>query len=308
MQNSKKAIEAVSAGWLKAVIVKDLETALRCVENLKKMKLGRLKIIPLKEIKDVGVVEIPEIEGVVGLASSFITCNEKFKPAVNFIFGDTIVTSGEKSAFIVSRAGYRAVDLNGDLYEAGGGIVGGYYREPIDFSNLVPSEKAIDDLSQSVESLGDLLRKRRSDIGSIEEEVNKLKEEQVIRSEMINSMDRELKLVEQNLSRSQQNITILDRRINRSNRYYEDSKTLELKFKAERDDCVKSFSGLTSQRRTLRLQVETAIIDQYEKDQKRLYKEQYKPNHPLGPNWFDYHRNCGAAKIEGSNESTTDNQ
>ncbi len=269
-QKFQKAIEAVSAGWLKAVVVKDFETALKCMENLKKMKLGRLKLIPLKEVKDFGVVEVPEIEGVIGLASSLITCDKKYIPAVNFIFGDTIVTNGEKSAFLVSRAGYRAVDLNGDLYETRGGIVGGYYREPIDFSSLVPSEKAIDDLSHSVESLGDLLKKRRSDISSIDEDLNRLKEDQVICSESIKSMDRELKVVERNLSRAHQNIVILDRRINRSNRYYEEGKTLQLKSKAEREECKKSFSELASRRKALRLQVKPEILESYEKDQTQL--------------------------------------
>ncbi|TMI49478.1 hypothetical protein E6H22_03370, partial [Candidatus Bathyarchaeota archaeon] len=36
-----KAIEAASAGWMRALVVRDLEVAIKCVESLKRTKLGR---------------------------------------------------------------------------------------------------------------------------------------------------------------------------------------------------------------------------------------------------------------------------
>lgn len=268
----QNAIEAASAGWLKSVVVKDIETALRCVESLKKMRLGRIKVIPLEELKDIGVVEAPEIEGVLGLAANLVRCDEKYISVVNFIFGDTIVTSGEKSAFLASRAGYRAVDLNGDLYEASGGIVGGYYREPINFASLFPSEKAIDDLSQSVKSLEDILEKRKRDIDSINDDAARLAGERIRRAEMINSIERELKVIEYNVSRTRQNIAALDKRIDTLGKSYEKEKMLQSKHLSERDDYKKRFSELASKRRAFR-QVKPELLAKYEKDQTQLNME-----------------------------------
>ena len=44
----QKAIEAAAVGWLDAVVVKDFEAAFTCTETLRRMKLGRIKIIPLE--------------------------------------------------------------------------------------------------------------------------------------------------------------------------------------------------------------------------------------------------------------------
>lgn len=268
----QNAIEAASAGWLKSVVVKDVETALRCVESLKKMKLGRIKVIPLEELRDIGVVEAPEVEGVLGAAAGLVRCDAMYVSVVNFIFGDTIVTSGEKSAFLVSRLGYRAVDLNGDLYEASGGIVGGYYREPINFASLFPNERAMSDLSQSVKSLESILEKRKKDIDSINDDAAQLAEERIRRTEIINSIEKELKVIEYNVSRTRQNITTLDKRIEALGKHYESEKALQLKRVAEREDYKKRFSELASKRRTLR-QSKPELLAKYEKDHAQLNME-----------------------------------
>ena len=44
----KKAITAAAIGWLDALVVKDFDTAFTCIETLQKMKLGRIKIIPIQ--------------------------------------------------------------------------------------------------------------------------------------------------------------------------------------------------------------------------------------------------------------------
>ena len=48
-KNYKKAIEAAATGWLDALVVANIESAFTCAETLRRMKLGRIKIIPFKE-------------------------------------------------------------------------------------------------------------------------------------------------------------------------------------------------------------------------------------------------------------------
>ena len=62
--------------------------------------------------------------------------------AVNYVFGDTMVVSNDKTAFALSNEGYRAVTVNGDLYEPGA-FESGYYRAPIDFSTIIPKRERI---------------------------------------------------------------------------------------------------------------------------------------------------------------------
>ncbi|NIQ06628.1 MAG: hypothetical protein GWO20_13140, partial [Candidatus Korarchaeota archaeon] len=136
----KKAVEAAAAGWLDAIVVKNFDTAFTCTETLRKMKLGRIKIIPTEGIIDLESPEIPDKNGVEGPAYVFTKCADKYKAAVGFVFGDTLVVSNDKTALDLSSQGYRTVTVDGDVYEAGGGLESGYYRAPIDLSSIIPSD------------------------------------------------------------------------------------------------------------------------------------------------------------------------
>ncbi|MDQ1280929.1 MAG: chromosome segregation protein, partial [Thermoproteota archaeon] len=269
----QRVIEVVSAGWLKAVVVRDVEVALKCVESLKKMKLGRIKLIPLREVGDITAVEPPNIDGVIGSASNFVRCGNRYLPAVNFVFGDTIVTSGEKSAFLTSKAGYRAIDVNGDLYEAGGGIESGYYRAPIEISSLLVSEKAIEGLSQSVQSLELVLSKRKGDISVTEAEISRLGEERIRRSDSITNMDRDVGLINQNIERAKQNVTILHKKIGSFRKYLENGNMLQSNMQLERERYRKHMLDLVSQRKSAKLQVKPAMLIKYETDESQLNTE-----------------------------------
>ncbi len=94
--------------------------------------------------------------------------------AVNYVFGDTVVVSNDKAAFALSNEGYRAVTVNGDLYEPGA-FEGGYYRAPIDFSTIIPSENALKSLDEAVKALQKHLTQRGTDINGIDEEIERSK-------------------------------------------------------------------------------------------------------------------------------------
>jgi len=126
----ERVIETTAAGWLDSVVVQNFDAAFTCAETLKRLKLGRIKIIPLEELSVIKSINPPKLRGVSGPASTFVNCAKKHEPAVVFVFGDTLVTRDEKTAFAASRSGHRTVTVNGDLYEAGGGFESGYYRAP----------------------------------------------------------------------------------------------------------------------------------------------------------------------------------
>ena len=159
----KKAVDAAATGWLDALVVKDIDIAFTCMETLRRMKLGRIKIIPLQGAINIKNKEPPKREGVVGPLSSFLKYESAFALAVNYVFGDTVVVSNDKTAFALSNEGYRAVTVNGDLYEPGA-FESGYYRAPIDFSTIIPSENALKSLDEAVKALQQHLTQRGTDI------------------------------------------------------------------------------------------------------------------------------------------------
>jgi chromosome segregation protein len=266
----RKALDVAASGWLKAVVVKDLKTALQCVESLKKMKIGRIKLIPLKEVTEFEVQEPPNSTGIIGLAAELVKCDAMYLGAVNFIFGDTVVTSGEKSAFLASKDGFRAVDLTGGLYEAGGGIESGFYRSPIDISKLLPSEVAVRGLTKSVQSLESMLVKRKRDIDDVSNEVMELREEQVKRLDVNNTIARDIDLISENIDRTKQNVRTLNKRVRRLSINFDRGKTVQSQLRSRRAPYLKSLRSLRSQKKKLVVAVDRSNLNNYENEQTQL--------------------------------------
>ena len=175
-----KAIQAASAGWMKALVVKNLEVAIKCIESLKRTKLGRVKIVPLDDL------ELPDDElnadqapGIIGPLSKVIRSDRSIAPAVQFVFGDTILATTQRAAFLTAAKGQRCVVTSGDLYEPGGGLESGYYRAPLEISNIVPRSTALETLEKTVKSLETVVQRSRSDVDRIETELDELLEDRV---------------------------------------------------------------------------------------------------------------------------------
>ncbi len=163
---NQRAVYSAAEGWINAVVVDDVTVALDCVDRLKKTKLGMTKFIPLDRLgKPEPLPEIAE-DGVVGPLTQLIRCDEAYAPIVHLIWGDTYLVKNDSAALKVVAAGHRAVTITGDVYEPGGGIKGGFYRRPPDYSKLIPTEESIDSLSKTIKDLRQRLKTRMVDLRS----------------------------------------------------------------------------------------------------------------------------------------------
>jgi chromosome segregation protein len=218
------AIEAAASGWLDAVVVKNLDSAFACTETLRRMKLGRIKIIPLEGTTSQKQLETPEREGIKGAAPFFMKYAKQYEPAVHFVFGDTLIVSDDRVAFALSNEGHRSVTVNGDLYESGG-FESGYYRAPIDFSTIIPSEQAIKSLDEAVNALQQHLSKRGSDITTYGEEIDRTHVEITRLSEAITTLDKELIRVKRTARRTKANVKRADHNITKFTKEVETEKS-----------------------------------------------------------------------------------
>jgi len=202
----RKATAAAAKGWLNSLVVEDLDVAFTCVETLRRLKLGRTKIIPLKGLSVSKQAELPKIESVKGRLSDFVGSDERYSQAASFVFGDTLLTSNAKAALAASRAGFRSATLRGDLYEAGGGVESGFYRAPVDFSSFVPSGAALKALDTAITALRNHLERRESDIGETEEEIVETREEITKLSEALGKLEGELERARKSTDQTGMNI------------------------------------------------------------------------------------------------------
>ena len=271
-KNYKKAIEAAATGWLDALVVANIDSAFTCTETLRRMKLGRIKIIPLQGAINLKNKETPSREGVVGALSSFMKYESTFEMAVNYVFGDTVVVSNDKTAFALSNEGYRAVTVNGDLYEPGA-FESGYYRAPIDFSTIIPSENALKSLDEAVNALQTHLTQRGTDITGLEEEIERSKIEITRLSESISTLDREIVRIKRGVKRTQFNIRHTEKyggKLEREAAAYKGRMTMYMN---ERNSIQKALQKLHTDIANLRLKTDVAHIQELEVQREKLGEE-----------------------------------
>ncbi len=269
----KKALEATAVGWLDAMVVQNFDSAFMCAETLKRMKLGRIKIIPLEEMSEINSISTPRIRGVDGTASNFVKCRKKFEPAVSFVFGDTLVTKDDKTAFAASRNGHRTVTVNGDLYEAQGGFESGYYRAPVDYSSIIPSESAVKSLDEAVGALQRHLTKRESDISGFKEEIEGIRVELASLAETIVTLEGEIGRVRQNVKHTRKNIKRIEKHVSRINEKREEEKTQLGVLRAQRNSLKKEMENLREELAELRLKTDPARIQEMEIQREKLGEE-----------------------------------
>ncbi len=161
---NQRAAYSAAEGWINAVVVDDVAVALECVDRLKKTKLGMTKFIPLAQLAKPETLPEMDIEGVIGSLTDLVRTDEAYVPLVHLIWGDTYLVKDNAAALRVVGKGYRAVTITGDVYELGGGIKGGYYRRPPDYTKLVPTEESIDSLSKTIKDLRGRLKSRMADL------------------------------------------------------------------------------------------------------------------------------------------------
>jgi chromosome segregation protein len=163
---NQRAVYSAAETWINAVVVDDTATVLDCIDRLKKTKFGVCKFIALDQL---GAPEpLPAINdgGIIGPVSDLIRCDDVYTPVVHLIWGDTYLVKDDSAALKVVAQGHRAVTTAGDVYEAGGGFKGGFYRRPPDYAKLIPTEESIDNLSKTIKDLRERLKTRMTELKS----------------------------------------------------------------------------------------------------------------------------------------------
>jgi chromosome segregation protein len=278
----KKALEAAATGWMEALVVKDVDAAFLCTEMLRKMKLGRIKIIPLEGAANPRSIKAPQRQGVSGLASAYVKSDHAYLQAVNYVFGDTVVAVDDKTAFALSSQGYRAVTIGGDLYEPGGAFESGYYRAPIDFSTIIPSENAIKSLDEAVSALQKHLSQRGSDIVVYQEEIERTKIEMTRLTSAIATLEREIARVKHSVKRTQSNVKRLEKYSLRIQKDVEVEKAQMVVYRSERNAIQKDLQKLQVALAEMRRKTDVGHIQEMEVKRERLAEENNTLRQKLG--------------------------
>ncbi len=270
----ENAIETALGSSIQNIVTDTEETAKKQIEYLKKNKYGRATFLPLDGISSQRKFSYPEAlkePGVKGLASDLIRAEKKYSVMLQSLLGRTVIVDSIDHAISLAnkyKHELRIVTLDGELFNPGGSISGGAYKNS---SNLLGRRREIDELESEIDKIQKSMDEMNANINQLYKERDQLRENLVRLNEQLQKKSlaqntaalhlEELKEKSTNSSDSYQNLLKEDQKI--------EQQLLEIK-----ENLKKENESLTQSEREEKL-TEYKINQQREKlDQKRQEEEE----------------------------------
>ncbi len=173
-QKYSAALEAAAGPRINSIVVDSDATAARCIDYLKKRKIGRATFLPLNKLKKTEAGNELNQPGVHGLAVGLVSFDSKYKDVFNYVFGSTLVVNDIDTARKLGIGKYRMVTLDGDLTELSGSMHGGFrqkstlaFQEADLSKGLAASEKSVTELEDAISVLEERKQEGESAISEL---------------------------------------------------------------------------------------------------------------------------------------------
>lgn len=125
------ALEVALGSSISNIITEDENIAKSLINHLKEKRLGRATFLPLTTIqpkKINNLTQFNKIEGFLGIASELLSFDSKFKNAIDYVLGRTIICNDMNCALSIAKVcnySYKIVTLSGEVVNPGGSLTGG---------------------------------------------------------------------------------------------------------------------------------------------------------------------------------------
>lgn len=143
------AIEAALGGAMQNIVVQSEEDAKAAIAYLRKSSAGRATFLPISSVKGRtldNVNAISKSRGYLGIASELIRYDKKYSGIFASLLGRVVIVDNIDNAIAMSKQfGYKfkAVTLEGDVFNAGGSISGGYANKQSGFLSRASEIKTL---------------------------------------------------------------------------------------------------------------------------------------------------------------------
>jgi chromosome segregation protein len=172
----ERAILAAASEWMKAFIVDNIKSMILIAEYAKLKKLPCLKIISLDIIVKYGAKKskiLLDDVNTIGNLSDFVYSD--YKGLSDFLFGDTFLVKSTSSAYILSKQGYRAVSVDGILFEPQGRSLSIDFGSKIsDLTRAILVSNSVDNLKSSITTLKELIKHNSWGLNRMAVDIDKL--------------------------------------------------------------------------------------------------------------------------------------
>ena len=164
----ERPILAAGSDWLKALVVNDFATLLGISEFSQQKKLPKIRIVPLDAVSN-SKISIQKEQGILGILSDFIKCDDKLESLKNFIFGSIVLTDSKEKAYELSKKGYKAVTPDGQFFEAdANAVVVDINSKVSNLTKIILLSTSVDGLFESLQLLKKFIQDKKNHLKKIE--------------------------------------------------------------------------------------------------------------------------------------------
>ncbi len=174
------AIETALGGSIQNIVTETEETAKEMIAFLKQNKAGRATFLPLTSIRNRQEFRMKEVlsePGVLGIADTLVNTEERYRDVAASLLGRIVVIDNVDNAVRIARKykySLRMVTLEGELFNPGGSISGGAYKNN---SNLLGRRREMAELETKVRETLKSIDILLDDIEKTKQRRNKLRME-----------------------------------------------------------------------------------------------------------------------------------
>lgn len=164
----KMAVEVTAGNSLFHVVVDNEDTASTILEQLSRDKAGRATCMPLNRLKPKDLT-YPDSNEAIPLVSK-IKHDEKFLPAINQVFGKTLVCRNlETGQQFASEYNLNAITLSGDQVDIRGVLTGGYHDNK---KSRIDAVRQLQDARATMQEGNTMLNDIKKQISTKDQEIN----------------------------------------------------------------------------------------------------------------------------------------
>jgi chromosome segregation protein len=274
----QKAIIASGNEWMKSIVVKDIKSMITLAEYSKNNGIPFLKIIPIELLDDGGKIKkIPHDRSILGILSEFVYCDIKYLS--EFLFGNIVLTKNPVTAYILSKRGYKAVSITGEIFFPNLSLMQFDYGSKIsDLTKDILLSDSIESLKINLDKLKTLTKMKISELYNIDKE-------KVTNENLLNSYDLQISECKKKIVEVQEQV----------NKQYQESKKLVIN-NIENSNLIDNITSNFYKYKSRLVIIEQAI-NKIKKEIDQIEKE----NDIEGINYFNIEKKKISYEIEREN-------
>jgi chromosome segregation protein len=168
----KKAVFAVAKDWMKCCIVPTVEEMIRLASYIKEKNLPRFKIISSELLNSVNRERV-EMKGYDYIGNLADLVGSNVPNLVDFIFENIYVVRNSKTAYQLSKQGYKCVTIAGELFEPHANSLSLDFGSKIsDLTREIILNESIESLVKNSKILSSYLENMKAQLNKINSEIS----------------------------------------------------------------------------------------------------------------------------------------